>query len=160
MSTSKHEEEVRASFKNRAYVYLHMYDELVAELGPDKAKEIMKKAIFKRGVEVGSSFQKYAPGDMKGLCDAFVGGSPADGALFCPEIERCDEGGIDLTFKRCPLKEAWLEAGLPEEKVALLCDIAAVVDYGTFEGNGFAFSADTYKPGADGCCHLHIRPGK
>lgn len=160
MSASKHEEEVRASFKNRALIYLHIYDELAAELGPEKAREIMKRAIYKRGVEVGRAFQKYAPADMKGLCEAFVGGSPAGGALFEPHVERCDEGGIDLTFRRCPLKEAWLEAGLPEEKVALLCEIAATVDYGTFEGIGFRFTADTYKPGADGCCHLHIRPGE
>jgi len=160
MSSNKHEEEVRSAFKNRAYFYLHVYDELAAELGPERAKQIMKRAIFKRGVEAGRAFRRFAPSDMKGLCEAFVGGSPADGALFCPVVERCDAEGIDITFKRCPLKEAWLEAGLPEEKVALLCEIAATVDYGTFEGNGFAFSANTYKPGADGCCHLHIRPGQ
>ena len=160
MSVEKHEEELRASFKNRAYIYLNIYRELCDELGKDKATEIMKRAIYKRGVETGRQFACYAPNNMKGLCDAFVGGSPAGGALFVPDIEKCDETGIDLTFKRCPLKEAWLEAGLSEEEVATLCDIAAVVDYGTFEGNGFAFTADTYKSGADGCCHLHIRPGK
>ena len=31
---------------------------------------------------------------------------------------------------------------------------------GTFEAAGFAFSADTWQPGRDGCCHLHVRPGR
>jgi hypothetical protein len=35
-----------------------------------------------------------------------------------------------------------------------------VVDNGTFEAAGFAFSAKTWQPGDDGCCFLHIRPGK
>ena len=43
--------------------------------------------------------------------------------------------------------------------MATLCRIAAKVDDGTFESAGFRFSADTWKPGGDGCCCLHIRPG-
>ena len=41
-----------------------------------------------------------------------------------------------------------------------MCEIAAHVDNGTFEGAGFEFSADTWSPGGEGCCRLHIRPGK
>ncbi len=40
-----------------------------------------------------------------------------------------------------------------------LCHIAGRVDNGTFEGAGFVFSADTWRPGEGGCCYLHIRPG-
>ena len=58
------------------------------------------------------------------------------------------------------LKEAWQEAGLGEQEIARMCDIAAVVDYGTFEGAGFRFSAETWQPGHEGCCLLKIRPGK
>jgi hypothetical protein len=35
----------------------------------------------------------------------------------------------------------------------------ARVDSGLFEVAGFRFHADTYRPGAEGCCFLHIRPG-
>jgi hypothetical protein len=45
------------------------------------------------------------------------------------------------------------------EKIATLCRIAGVVDDGTFEAAGFNFSADTWRPGEEGCCFLHIRPG-
>ncbi len=67
---------------------------------------------------------------------------------------------LDIKFHACPLKEAWQAAGLPEERIATLCRIAGVVDNGTFEAAGFAFSAETWQPGEDGCCFLHVRPGK
>ena len=52
------------------------------------------------------------------------------------------------------------EAGLSDDEVALMCEIASVVDAGTFESAGFTFSIDTWHPGGDCCCHLHIRPGE
>ena len=40
-----------------------------------------------------------------------------------------------------------------------LCRLAAQVDHGMFEAAGFGFHADTYQPGGEGCCFLHVRPG-
>jgi hypothetical protein len=79
--------------------------------------------------------------------------------VFAPEVVRCDAAGLDVKFHRCPLKEAWLGAGLPEAEVAALCRVAAEVDRGLFEAAGFRFHADTYRPGAEGCCFLHVCPG-
>jgi hypothetical protein len=148
------------SFKNRAMMYYHIFEELKKEVGDDKAAEIMKRGIYKRGLEIGKQFGEYGPSDMNGLKDAFLGFIPDEGKMLEPELMRCDDEGVDIKFHRCPLKEAWQEAGLSEDEVAKMCDIAAIVDYGTFEGAGFKFSADTYKPGGDGCCLLKIRPGK
>ena len=36
---------------------------------------------------------------------------------------------------------------------------AAALMVRAIESAGFTFSADTWQPGRDGCCHLHIRPG-
>ena len=55
--------------------------------------------------------------------------------------------------------DAWQEAGLSDDEVVLMTHIAGRVDNGTFEGAGFRFHADTWRPGRRGCCHLHIRPG-
>ena len=44
-------------------------------------------------------------------------------------------------------------------EVATLCRIAAEIDRGIFEGAGFRFHAETYRPGDAGCCFLHVRPG-
>jgi hypothetical protein len=160
MSENALRQQLYGSFKNRAMMYYHLFEELKKEVGEDKAAEIMKRGIYQRGLEVGRHFAKYGPADTEGLKDAFLGFIPDGGKMFEPELERCDAEGLDIKFHRCPLKEAWQEAGLSGEQVAQMCDIAAKVDNGTFEGAGFEFFADTWKPDGDGCCHLHIRPGK
>ncbi len=152
--------ELAGSFKNRALLYFHFFDEMSKVLGEAQATEIMKRAIYQRGLAVGKQFAKFAPQDMVGIRDAFLRFIPDEGALFAPEVQRCDAGGVDIKFHRCPLKEAWIDAGVSETDMAKLCHIAGRVDNGTFEGAGFAFSADTWQPGRDGCCHLHIRPGQ
>lgn len=160
MSEQSLRAELVASFKNRALLYWHFFDAMRTEIGEPKATEIMKKAIYERGLAVGKQFAKYGPRDMPGIRDAFLKFIPDNGSLFAPEVQRCDAGGVDIKFNRCPLKEAWQEAGVSPEDMTKLCHIAGRVDNGTFEGAGFAFSADTWQPGREGCCHLHIRPGK
>ena len=148
------------AFRNRALLYHHMFDALRREMGEARAVEVMGRAIYARGTEIGKSFARYAPGDMAGLREAFVGFVPDEGRMFAPQVTRCDAGGLDITLQRCPLKDAWQEAGVPEADIATLCRIAGRVDNGTFEAAGFEFSADTWHPGDDGCCDLHIRPGR
>ena len=137
----------------------HIFRELRDELGEARAGEIMGRAIYARGTEVGRQFARFAPADLAGLRDAFVGGVPDDGRMFAPRVTRCDAAGLDIALMRCPLQDAWREAGLADKDVATLCRIAGRVDNGTFESAGFTFSADTWQPGREGCCHLHIRPG-
>lgn len=160
MSEEKLRTQLYDSFKNRAVLYYLIFTELRDEVGAEKAEEIMKRAIYKRGAQKGAKYACYAPDDMEGLKDAFVGGIPDEGAMFKPEVERCDADGLDIKFHGCPLRDAWMEMGLPEEEVATICRIAARIDNGTFEGAGFEFTADTWQPGGDGCCYLHIRSGK
>lgn len=148
------------SFKNRAILYHLIYDELRQEVGAGQAEEILKRAIYRRGVQKGAKYSRYAPHDLQGLKEAFLGGLADDGHMFKPLILRDNQEGLDIKFQGCPLKDAWLELGLPEDEVATLCRIAATIDTGTFEGAGFDFFADTWQSGEDGCCCLHIRPGQ
>lgn len=146
------------AIKARAMVYKAVHDELAAELGAERAADLLKRAIYKRGVAVGARFKHFAPADFAGLRDAFLDFVPGHGALFAPEVQRCDEGGLDIRFHRCPLKEAWLEAGLAEAEVARLCAIAGIIDNGIFEEAGFALASQTWTPGREGCCSLYVRP--
>jgi len=148
-----------AAFKSRALFYLAIYNEMKQELGIEKASELMRRALYKRGLETSAQFRRYAPTDLKGLCDAFLAFIPDHEHTFQPEVARCDAGQLEIKLHTCPLKEAWREAGLSEAEVAHMCSLAGVVDNGTFEGAGFTFSAETWREGADGCCHLYIRPG-
>lgn len=160
MSEQALREQLYESFKNRALLYHLIFDELRRELGAERAEELMKRAIYRRGRQKGAKYARFAPGDLEGLREAFVGGIPDDGGMFQPEVLRCDAEALDVKFHGCPLRDAWLEAGLEDEEVATMCRIAARVDNGTFESAGFQFSADTWQPGGEGCCYLHIRPGE
>ena len=159
MSEEKLRRELYDSFTNRAHVYCLLYNELRLELGADRAAELMGRAIHQRGAQIGPRYTSFAPRNMEGLKQAFLANIPDDGAMFAPEVVRCDAEGLDIKFHGCPLKQAWLDAGLTQEEVATLCQIAAQVDLGLFEAAGFKFHADTYQPGGEGCCCLHIRPG-
>ena len=149
------------SFKNRAMIYYLIYDELREECGAERAEEVLGRAIYRRGAEKGrENYSRFGPHDLEGLLQAFLGGIPDEGRMFQPEVLKSDAAGADIKFHACPLRDAWREAGLPEAEIAALCRIAARIDNGTFEAAGFAFHADTWQPGGEDCCFLHIRPGK
>ena len=156
-----HEETLRQqlydAYKHRAILYYLIYDELRRELGAAKAEELLSRAIYRRGQETGRKYACYAPDDLEGLKAAFLGGIADEGRMFQPEVLHADNQRIDVKFHGCPLRDAWQAYGLSETEVATLCRIAARIDNGTFEGAGFGFSADTYQPGGESCCFLHIR---
>ena len=129
--------ETRAAFANRANLYAYLFEELVSVLGKDEAIAAMKRAIYRRGLEVGRKYQPAVEaGDMIEVGRIFCEGSPSGGALFHPGIEESEDGHLVLHMTSCPLVEAWQEMGLPADEIDTLCDIAAAVDEGTFEGAG------------------------
>lgn len=139
-------------------MYYYIFDELRKEIGEKKTTAIMKRAIYRRGLEIGrQNFAKYGPDDLEGLKRAFLNLDPDEGKMFSAEILKSDAQGVDIKFNRCPLREAWKEAGLSDKEAAKLCSIASQVDKGTFVGAGFEFFADTWRPGRGDCCYLYIR---
>jgi hypothetical protein len=148
------------AIKSRAMFYWDFYNEFAAEIGAEKAAAVMKRAIYKRGLEIGKAFRQHGPDDLAGLKDDFLAHIPAPHATFNPEVHSCTAAALDITLHTCPLRDAWQEAGLSDAEVELMTDIAGQVDKGTFEGAGFSFDPDTWKPGRASCCHLKILPGK
>lgn len=148
-----------AQMKNRALIYLEMYDVLSEELGAGKAEALLTRAIYRRGRQMGAPLKKFAPKDLAGLRGAFLANVPGGKEIFQPQILKEDAGALEIQLHGCPLKDAWREAGLAEDKMATLCRIAGAVDKGLFEGAGFRFENRTWAPGAKGCCFLSIRPG-
>jgi hypothetical protein len=129
--------ETRAAFASRALFYLHLYQTLAEELGPDQAIELMRRAIYERGVEIGEKYREAAEeGDMEEIGAIFCDGSPCGGALFEPGVEELGTSRVVLRMTACPLVDAWREHGVPDYEVDILCGIAAAVDEGTFEGAG------------------------
>lgn len=147
--------ETRAAFENRALMYAYIFEELERELGAERAAEIMKRAIYRRGLEIGARYRPAAEaGDLEEVARLFVEGSPSNGALFEPGIDDpVEDGRTVLSMRSCPLAEAWRSAGYGEDRVDLLCEIASAVDYGTFEAAGLdlRFLERQVCRGADAC---------
>jgi len=152
-------EQLNAQIKNRAMMYFHIFNELREEIGEERAIAIMKRAIYKRGLEISNLLKQHAPADLDGLKETFINKIvPDEGRVFSPEVLRCDGQELEMKLMQCPLKAAYREAGLSDKETATMLNIAAQVDYGTFEGAGFDVRVETWQPGRTGCCHLHIQP--
>lgn len=153
--------ETRAAFENRALMYAYFYEELSDELGPERAQELMKRAIHRRGIEVGRKYRAAAhSGDLAEVGAIFCEGSPCAGELFNPSVEDEGEHHIVLGMTSCPLLDAWREAGLDPEELDVMCSIAAAVDEGTFEGAGLEleFLDRMGRPGSEKCLLLLRTP--
>jgi len=163
---TKSRAETRASFENRALMYAYIFDELAEELGPERAADVMKRAIYRRGLEIGAKYREAAgAGDLEAVGRIFCEGSPCQGTLFEPGVEEApsarvsggaDESATDrivLRMTACPLVDAWEAAGYSPAEVDLLCEIAAAVDEGTFAGAGLelTFLERAGQPGLSRC---------
>lgn len=160
MNEAKLREELYAANENRGVAYAMIFDEMVKEFGLEKAKEVMKRAIYKRGVQIGENFKEFAPRNFAGLRDAFLGMIPDGSQMFKPTVTRCDAEGLDIEFENCPLKNSWRKMGLSEEQCAVMCEVSGIVDYGTFEGAGFHFEMTALPEGSKEKCYLKIREKK
>jgi predicted ArsR family transcriptional regulator len=142
--------------KNRARIYVHIYRELSKELGQEKATEILKRALYARGKEKGAQLAgRIGKPDLHALAIAFVEGK-GDMDAFGHEIVQEHPDHILLRLNRCPLAEAWKEAGLSSEERKKMCAIAYQVDFGKFEAAGYKLSFTCRI--ADGCesCDLRV----
>jgi len=148
------EGELKAANANRAILYYLIFDELRAATGEEQATRIMKRAIYRRGTEMAEPIKQFAPERIRDLGEYHVAHSAGGGKLFNPEVLRLDDDRFEILNTTCPLKEAWQAYGLSDAEVAKMCDIGAAIDYGKFEGAGFAFECDTWVPGKRGCCTL------
>ncbi|MBE0476124.1 MAG: L-2-amino-thiazoline-4-carboxylic acid hydrolase [Coriobacteriia bacterium] len=156
--------ETRAAFENRALFYRHLLQELGSEIGRERAAELMRRAIRRRGAEIGEKYRAAAAErDLDAVARIFCEESPCEGALFEPGVEEGPaEGRVVLRMTACPLVDAWRGSGLPPEEVDLLCDVAAAVDHGTFEEAGLRLTfLDRRGRRGSSRCLLELRlPGR
>lgn len=147
---------LKDAYMSRGQLYVTFYRAIAKRYGGEVAREILKEAIYEWGAGLAAGVAPCAPGNFAGLTEVFFN-SPDGGDMFRPQIGAADHYGVDAHFLACPLKEAWIAAGLSGEEIAMFCDIASAADYGTLEAAGFDISIETWKPGAEGCCALKVR---
>lgn len=150
-------EALNGANRARAGVYVEFFRTLEKYFGRETAIQITKEAVYNWGRTLATGLEKHVPRDFQGLCSSFAY-SPDGGAMFAPHVFSCSDEGLDVKFENCPLKEAWVEAGMPDDEVSLFCEMAARADYGTLEAAGFAVDIETWLPGKTGCCRLKIKP--
>lgn len=67
MSEERLRRQLDAQVKNRAMMYYHIFQEMAAEIGEEKATEIMKRAIYRRGLEIGAVPVPLSTGRPEGV---------------------------------------------------------------------------------------------
>ena len=149
--------ELEAAFRNRADLYRLLLEELTGEIGGEAAEAVMTRTVTRYGQEIAAAaFAGFGPNDAKALGEAFLAASPNGGRMYPTDVER---GTDSVTFKvkRCPLKDAWVAAGVGDEKLTTLCRIAGAFDRGLFETTGVRFSNVTWSPDhGSGCCRIQL----
>ena len=105
--------------KERALIYLCIFREIRERHGEQEAIDVIRVALETRGRAFGDTLKQYAPRNFRGLCDAFAY-VPDGGKMFEPQEVRCDEDGLELKMRKCPLKEAWQSAGVSKRELGLL----------------------------------------
>ena len=141
--------------RERALIYLAIFRELKDRHGEDEAIDVMRTALVERGRAFGETLKEFALGNFRGLCDAFAY-VPDGGVMFSPKEIRCDDSGLELKMQKCPLKEAWQDAGVTDDEMKTLLFCALAMDVGTMDAAGFALQINTWQSGEDGCCYLKI----
>ncbi|MGE0280119.1 MAG: L-2-amino-thiazoline-4-carboxylic acid hydrolase [Rhizobiaceae bacterium] len=148
--------ELEASFRNRADLYRLLLDELTLTLGADEAEALLIRAIEKRGSEVAASFRNFGRDQAREIGEAFLAVSPDGGRMYPTDVGRSIDG-ISFRVRRCPLKDAWRDAGVSDDKLQTLCHIAGAFDRGLFEATGICFTNRTWRVGdGDHCCEIHL----
>ena len=127
----------KEAIKGRAMFYLHMYRTLEQELGPERSREIMRKAIYRWGQEKAAKCPAEARVNPRVMAEEFIKGGQGMLMVFGNEVVEAGNDGAILRLNACPLVEAWKEAGLEPSEIALMCDMAYAVDFGKYEGLGY-----------------------
>jgi hypothetical protein len=142
--------------KNRAQIYVHIYRELSKEVGQEKAIAILKRALYARGREKGLQLSaRIGEPNLHELALAFMEGQ-ADMDAFGHEIVQEHSDYVLLRLNRCPLVDAWKEAGLTPDEQKIMCDLAYQVDFGKFETAGYRLEFKCRVADACDSCDLHV----
>ena len=129
--------ELEASFRNRADLYRLFSPNSPANTVRKRPRRSWSGRSRSAAGRSPLAFSGFGPNEAREIGEAFLAVSPDGGRMYPTEVERSD--GISFQVKRCPLKDAWREAGVGDEKLETLCRIAGAFDRGLFEATGVRF---------------------
>ena len=105
-----------------AEILAPVYDELKAEIGVARAREVLRKAIRSAAIKAGEDFAALSPdGPNLDHFRAIQSLWTQDGALEIEEL-RADDKSYDFNVKRCRYAETYRAMGLGEIGALLSCN--------------------------------------
>ncbi len=152
--------ELADAFKNRAHLYRLLMDVLTERHGAAEAEAVLSEACDRRGREVAPLLFKGVAAEPEAIAQRFLSVSPDGGDLYPHETVVASDR-FTIMVHSCPLKQAWMEAGLTSDAVARLCRIAGAFDRGLFEAAGVRFDNSTWSEDrGGGCCRITLSRAK
>lgn len=143
------------AIKERGTAYLMVFRELSKRYGEAEAISVMRSASYEHGKVIGAKLACFGPRDFAGMAEGFAR-APDDGATFSPDIRQLNDTCLEVKMMRCPVKDAWVEAGCSDEEICTLLHCASALDEGTLDTAGFDYEIELWSPGKQGCCLTKI----
>jgi len=155
MPSNDSETHLYNAIKERGTAYLVVFRELSKRYGEAEAISVMRSASYAHGKMIGAQLACFGPRDFAGLANGYAK-APDGGATFLPEIRQLDDTCLEVKMMRCPVKDAWVEAGCSDEEICTLLHCASALDEGTLDTAGFDYEIELWSPGKKGCCLTKI----
>jgi hypothetical protein len=139
----------------RAKAYAYIYEELLAEVGEEKADAIFKKAIYRLGADKAGDYPESTRNNAKQVAEIFTS-DPVSRGAFGQSVLSADDTNAKIEMTDCALVRMWKEMGFSDEKIVKLCDLAYQVDFGKIESLGFSLKFSSRISEGGKSCVLEI----
>ena len=142
----------RAAIEHRA-TWMGLTYEAAKEARID-GEPILRHAVSRTGCLHGSliAAKLKPPFSMKAFGEAFL--SPAAIKTFEMEFKAKSERRLEIRFHYCPLVAGWMKAGIDDETIETLCDIAMDGDRNIAETTGVGFALGKTIAAGDDICEV------
>ena len=141
-----------------AEILAPVYDELKAEIGVERARDIIRKAVRRAAIEAGKAFAALTPGKVD--LESFRAIQPLwskDDALVI-ETLRATPDAFDFNVRRCRYAETYRAMGLAEIGGLLSCNRDGAFCEG-YDPKLKLTRTQTIMEGADHCDFRYSRQG-
>jgi hypothetical protein len=147
-NTNRNAIEHRATWMGLSY-------EVAKESGIDIEK-ILRSVVGKTGCLHGAAVKSrvHEPIKLNEFCDAFL--TPVATTTFEMEFKTKTEDSLEIRFHYCPLVSGWLKAGIPDQDIPKLCDIAMDGDRNIASTVGLGFSLGRTIAAGDLVCEVNF----
>ena len=119
----------------RAEAYVYFYEEMKKELPRENAIEICKRVTYRLGEKKAGAYPRLTHNNPKSIAEHFISDRLGK-KVFDQSIAETSDNSATIEMKYCPLVAEWKKMDLDSNFIALMCDMARQIDFGTIESLG------------------------